>query len=294
MPQLTENYVIQPNSISRAIYIMPTMARRLILLSIFKVQIDRPADMKISMDLRELALQFGFMKTKRYKQLKNAIDTASRQVLRFEKEDGSLTEWIPWLTYCCLDEKTKQVTIHINEYLYDYVLDIRQSEGFSVLLLSDYLKIESQYAYRWFEIINSRGGHADNRGQFFIRYTLDEIRIRFVIDGKKYNNINNLKTNVFDKPIKEINEKKIGFTVNAEYVYKQNKTTVILRCSFAKREDGSYPLAYYTNRYPKEFFNCFAAAKRSIEFNKFRNEKSYEITCMQKALELLKARLPNA
>ena len=89
--------------------------------------------------------------------------------------------------------------------------------------------------------------------------------------------------NVIEKPINEINDKKVGFTVTPEYVYKGKKLiNVILQCSFSERENGSNLLAYYMSRYPKEFHNCLAAAKRSLE-----------LKCTQKALELLKARMPH-
>jgi plasmid replication initiation protein len=89
--------------------------------------------MVFTTELRDLALQFGFKKTKRYKQIKNAIDTATKQVLRFEKEDGQITEWMPWLIYCNLNIKTNTVIIQINPKLYEYVIEIRQDKGFSFI-----------------------------------------------------------------------------------------------------------------------------------------------------------------
>jgi hypothetical protein len=61
---------------------MPTMVRRLILLTIYNVQITRADDMVFTTELRALALQFGFKTTKRYSQIKNAINIAVEQVLR--------------------------------------------------------------------------------------------------------------------------------------------------------------------------------------------------------------------
>jgi plasmid replication initiation protein len=208
-----ESYVVQPNIISRAIYIMPTMARRLVLLAIFYVQINKPSEMRFSISLHELALSFGFKKTKRYAELKSTIDIASKQVLRFINDDDTITEWIPWLTYCSLNLKTKMVTIQINENLYDYVINIRQSSGFSIIPLSDFLKLESRYAYRWLEIIASRSGHANNDGHFFVRYTLDRIKIMFVVDSKKFSLTRNFRVNILHNPIEEINSKKLGYHI---------------------------------------------------------------------------------
>jgi hypothetical protein len=283
-------YVIQPNVISRAIYIMPVMARRLIFFAILHVQTTKPADMRFSCDLYTLAIQFGFNKTKRYNQLKAAITSASSQVLRYEQENGDITEWIPWLTYCKLDLKTKILTIQINEYLYDYVLNI--SSHFSILLFSDYLKLESRYAYRWFEIIFSRSGHADKDGKFFVQYNTDEIKKMFVLDKKKYKETNDFREYVIDNPIAEINEKKIGFHIMPEYQYTRNKLlTVILRCAFAKREDGDEPIPYFISHYPKEYFRCYQAAKKLLPAGEFRSGDAYEMECTKKALELLMKRL---
>ena len=293
--EITENsYVIQPVVISRAIYNMPTMVRRLIFIAVYSVQVSRPAEMVFTTGLHDLALLFGFNKTKRYKEIKNAIDLASKQVLRFEKEDGGITEWMPWLTYCRLDLKTNTVAAHINPNLYEYVLAIRTNEGFSILFLCDLLKIESRYACKWFEIINSRSGHANEEGHFFVHpYTMDEIKTLFVLDKKKYKT-KDFRENVIDKPIKEINDKKLGFHIFAEYTHKNKKLVAVkLLCRFDKRGNGQMPFAYYISRHPKEYLACFNDAKKSLEVRKYKDQKSYDFALTRKALELLKGRPPN-
>ena len=292
--EITEDsYIVQPNAVSRAVYNMPVMARRLILLAVFNVQTGKPAEMRFSMDLRELALQFGFKKTKRYTQLKNAIDLASKQVLRFSNEHDAVTELFPWLTYCRLNLNTNIVTIQINEYLHSYVLDIQQSEGFAVFLLSDFLKLESRYSIRWFEIVVSRSGHADSEGHFFVRYPLAEIKILFVVDGKKYKT-KDFRIKIIEMPIKEINNKKIGYHIFPEYVHKNKKLTeVILRCQFTKRENGKDTPAYFLSRHTKEYFKCVTEAGRLLAVKQFKDQRAYEIARMQKALELLKMRIPH-
>ncbi|MDR2094643.1 MAG: replication initiation protein [Treponema sp.] len=292
MPVDQDSYVVQPNAISRAVYIMPTMVRRLIFVAILNVQVSKPSNMKFSMDLHDLAIQFGFRKTKRYPQLKTAINIASKQVIRFEKEGGAVTEWIPWLTYCNLDLNTRTLTIQINEYLHDYVLNIRYSAGFSILLLSDYLKLESQYAYRWFEIIFSRAGHVNNEGHFFVRYTIEEIKTLFVIGEKKYPRAGDFRNKVIDSPLQEINNKKIGFHIFPDYFYKHKKLAgVTLRCRFSKRENGTETIAYLMSRYPKDYFQCHAEAKKLLCRKQFKSQNIRDMAYMHKALELLRAKV---
>jgi hypothetical protein len=73
---------------------------------------------------------------------------------------------------------------------------------------------------------------------------------------------NNYKTRDFrlwiiDNPIKEINGKKVGLNISAEYFYKGKKLSdVKLGVSLAKREGGQEDIAYYIRRYPKEYFAC--------------------------------------
>ena len=289
-----DSYVIQPNVISRAIYIMPTMVRRLIHFAILNVQITRPDDMYITIPLHDLALQFGFTKTKRYNQIKAAIDIATKQVLRFEKDDGVITEWIPWLTYCNLNLKTNILSLQVNPHLHGFVLSYRQNEGFTILLTADLLKLEGRYAYRWFEIIVSRSGHADHEGHFFVRCTFDDVKQRFVIDKNKYKSLKDFKQNIINKPIEEINGKYLGYKIYIKYVCKGKKVTdLILQCVYAERKNGKKPIAYYISRYRKEYRDCYNEAKKSLEVRQYRNRKSYDLACTHKAIELLKERLPN-
>ena len=285
-----ERYVVQPNAISRAAYMMPTMARRLIFLSILNVQIERPKGMKIEIPLQEISRQLGYVATKRYGELKNAINIASKQVLRFENDDGSFTEWMPWLTYCSLDLNTKVVTFHINEYLYDYVLNIRQASGFSILMQQEYLKLESRYSYRWFEIIMSRAGHMGKSREFYVKYKISDLKTLFALDGNKYGKTNNFKVNVIEKPIEELNEKGLGFCLSLEYAYKGNRLEeVTLRCALDDQGDiGS--AAYWMLTRPKEFARCLAQAKRSLGMQGQNTSKAYELECIHKAIELLKAK----
>jgi hypothetical protein len=291
-----ESYVIQPNVISRAIYIMPTMTRRLIFLAVFGVQVTTPSDMKVTMNLHNLAIMLGFHKTKRYEELKRAISIASKQVLRYEEENGNITEWIPWLSYCRLDLKTKNLTIQINERLYNYVLNIRYSAGFSIFLLSDYLQLESKYAYRWFEIIHSRSGHANknNAFSFFIKYTISEIRTIFLIEEKKYCRIQDFKKNIIEIPIAEINKKAIGYKIIPEYKHTGKQlTSVFLRCKIIARFDGTEPVAMLIKGNVEKYFICYQKAKKIINIHGFNNTGSYNKAITEKAIELLKEVLQN-
>jgi hypothetical protein len=160
------------------------------------------------------------------------------------------------------------------------------------LLLSDYLKLESRYAYRWFEIIFSRAGHVNNEGHFFVKYTISEIKILFVVNEKKYSKTNDFRNKIIDNPIKEINEKKIGFHIFPEYSYKHNRLdAVTLRCKFSKRENGTETIAYLMSHYPKEYFQCYTEAKKIVCTKRFKTQNARELACMQKALELLKIKI---
>jgi hypothetical protein len=285
-------YVIQPNIISRARYNMPTMARRLIFLAVFTVQLTRPLDMKFSMSLHNFALLFGFHKTKRYQQLKRAIDIASKQELQYERENGKLSEWMRWLTICKFENETNIVNIHINERLYDYVLNIRQSAGFSIILLDDCLNLESQYAIRWYEIILSRSGHMKDN-YFFVSYTLNEIRTIFAINEKKYSQLCDFKKNIIENPIAEINRKNFGYNITPEYKHTADKITVFLHCRTVKKIGGNNSITAMVNKNILKYYTCYREAKKNLQRGNFKSENSYNAALMQKAIELLKERLGN-
>jgi plasmid replication initiation protein len=281
-------YVKQPNAISRAAYSMPTMVRRLIFVAILNVQYY-DTEMKTSFPLHDLAKQLGFRKTKRYSQLKNAVGIACKQVLRFTKENGEQTKWIPWLSLCELDEKTGTLTVHINEYLREYVADIRDTIGFSILYLADYIKLESRYAYRWFEIISSRSGHAGPDGHFYVRYSVPDIKKLFAIDGGRYGRMTDFRVNVIEKPLREIIDKMLGFHVFIEYVREGKELKgVILHCHFKKREDGNNSPSYYYSLYPSLYFKCLMEVKERL---KAAGEDLDETRCMNEAVVLVRSRL---
>jgi plasmid replication initiation protein len=270
---------------------MPTMVRRLIFIAILNVQINDNTEMKISFSLHDLAGQLGFKKTKRYQQLKNAVGIACKQVLRFTKENGEQTKWIPWLSLCELDEATGVLTIHINEYLREYIIDIKKSLGFSILYLADYIRLESKYAYRWFEIISSRAGHANEAGYFFIQYSIGDIKKLFVIDHKQYDRITDFRINVIEKPINEIINKMFGFKIKIEYL-REGKFLkgVKLHCNFDKRGDENESVSYYYSLYPTQYFQCLMEIRKKY---KERHEDYDETKCRHEAIILLKERLKN-
>jgi plasmid replication initiation protein len=285
-------YIIQPNTISRAKYIMPTMVRRLISLVIFTVQVTRPSDMRISIPLHNLALLLGFHKTKRYEELKRAVIIAKEQILQYEEENGKMTEGMHWLTYCDHDSKSDILTIEINSRLYDYVLNIRQSLGFSLILVSDYLKLESKYALRWFEIIMSRSGHADKNDSFFVLYTITEIRNTFSLEEKKYSRMQDFKKRVIENPITEINSKGIGYNIVPEYRYTgKSLTSVFLHCKIIRRTEGNESITALINQNIHKYYICYQEVKKSLNIQNFKNLGAYQMAVMQKAVELLKERL---
>jgi plasmid replication initiation protein len=235
----------------------------------------------------------GFCKTKRYGQLKNAINIAGKQVLRFENENGHITEWMPWLTYCKLDTESNLVTIQINERLYDYVLDIRNTIGFSLIFLSDYVRLKSRYAYRWFEIILSRTGHAGKEGRFYVEYSLAEIRKIFIVN-KQYPLNADFIINIVKKPVQEIIDKKLGFHIFVDCLYgggKRKITGVRLHCSFAKREDGTEPISYYLSLHSKAYFQCLMQVKKFSDCSDCSSDDNTPY--MLEAVKLLKERMGN-
>jgi plasmid replication initiation protein len=272
---------------------MPVMIRRLISLAIFTVQLTRPSNMRVSLHIHNVALMFKFDKTKRYEELERAIDAATKQTIQFKQEDGSYTKEIYWLTYSKLN-KTRFLTMKINPDLYDFVLNIRQSAGFSIILLSDLLKLESQYALRWFEIIVSRSGHADKNNYFFVKYTIDEIKTIFAIGGEKYSRPWNFKKNIIDNPIAEINNKSLGYNIVPEYRYTgKSLSAVFLRCKIIKRTPGDESITELMRLNVHKYYICHQEAKKSLDIKNFKNQGSYQTALTRKTIELLIERVQN-
>jgi plasmid replication initiation protein len=280
---------------------MPVMARRLISFAIFTVQLTRPSNMRVSLHIHNVASMFRFDKTKRYEEIRQAICTASNQKLQYEQEDGTITKIMPWLTYCKLDPKNNILTIKINKNLYDYVLNIRQSAGFSIILLSDLLKLESQYALRWFEIIMSRSGHADKNNSFFVRYTITEIRDTFSLE-QKYNQIRDFKKRVIDNPIAEINKKNLGYNIVPEYRYTgKSLTSVFLHCKIIIRKadkdeskaDGDESISELIKLNIYKYYICRQEAENILHIQNFESQEAYQMEVTRKAIELLIERVQN-
>jgi hypothetical protein len=125
--------------------IQPDAGGRLILLALSTVPVTNPSDMRVSIGLDKLSSMFGF---KRYEELEKVINAAFKQILQFKQDDGNETVRMPWLSDYELDLKRNILTMHINQFLYNFVCHLRQSSGFASQLPFEYVnsQLESQSA----------------------------------------------------------------------------------------------------------------------------------------------------
>jgi hypothetical protein len=115
-------------------------------------------------------------------------------------------------------------------------------KAYAKINLLDLGKIQSRYAIRFFELAMSYSGFAgqdgNNPGEWYLSYTLAELRKLFGIDKSKYKVTKDFRVFVIENPIEEINAAGIGLEITPEYV-RQGRFLVgaRFRCRYTGREE---------------------------------------------------------
>ena len=241
-------YVIQPNVISQAIYSVSANARRLIAMamSLLPEKTEKPEDYRVSFSVADFTKALGIDNNQSGTQ-KKYILAAVRECLDSHIEitmpNGNWKGWT-WFVESCLEyeilrgpEGNEKDLVPIDDNPYadscwnNIIMEFNPKLGavikefkkaYAKLNLVDLGKLQSRYAIRFYELALSYAGFAGkdgNRpGEWYFEKSLEDIRILFGVDAKKYKVTKDFRVRVIDNPIEEINAANIGLRIEPDYI----------------------------------------------------------------------------
>ena len=190
-------YVIAKSNalIQKARYKLTLQQQRIILYAISMIKPEDTELQEYQFDLRELCRDCGITYNgNNYNHFKEAITTLASQVFWITKESGEQT-LCHWITKARIDKNNTTVSIRLDEDLKPYLLELRNNY---TLLDKSILKMKSAHSQRLYEILHSYR----HLGAF--NTTVSRLKeLLFVAD--KYPEYKELKRNLLEKAIKEIN-----------------------------------------------------------------------------------------
>lgn len=239
-----DDFAIQSHCISRAAHDCPVMLKRLIFLAMAQVRPEDKGFMEISMTVGDIARAIAGPEEPGgsgpqgvvYARIRALAIDGIRRVVEIEMPNGDWTifQWFQRLKY---SKKTDTLTICLHEELRPYVSQVKGWASFSI---RDIARIQGRHALRWYELVKSREGQANEKGFWFYDTTFDELRHLFMIGPNEYPRTGDFRKYVIDAPIEEINEADIGFHLEADYTpYRQGRRLlgVHMKCRKVKRDE---------------------------------------------------------
>jgi plasmid replication initiation protein len=209
-------YVAQAHAISRAAYRMPVMLRRLIFLVMAQV---RPGDNElpeVEMKVGDIARALGLGHSgNTYAVIRGSIIDALKQVIEIDHEGGGW-EAYTWLIGAAYYPDTDSIALALNGELKPFILHLQKA--FSKISIADISKLQSRHALRIFEIIMSRKGQANKKGEWFAEVEIGELRVLLKLGPNEYQRTDILRRQVIDYPVREINDAELGIHIETQYI----------------------------------------------------------------------------
>lgn len=245
-----QKFVIQPNTITKAIYDMNLGSKRIIMMASSLLltrdkngKVTPKKDLKVSFQIEDVvkSLKLTHGSTTK-KMLDQAIDTIFDQKIRIKTEDGwtQLYHWFVSSNYSAEHNGieltfTPEVAKAFVEYL----------NGYSVINLDVYGRLNGKYSIRMYELCWSYHNFANKTtGQWKTRpVSVQEIREMWQIGEEKYPMMADFKKRVFEVARSEINSyENSQFTVDAITDIKQGKKIVAFVFECRLREVKKDPI----------------------------------------------------
>ena len=209
--------VNQSNQVSRASYIMPVVARRLIFLAMAQVRNgsdDRSFTMPVAAVLKSLG-----MADNRGDEIREITKKLMSEVLDIETDDGWVQfQWVNKARYLRL-KTGHTLSLTLSEDILPYAKTLQRH--FHQFKIADIAKLQGRYALRLFELISANQGYAGKEGNppgvWFFQATIEELRKFLALHPTEYPRVDNLRKRVIDAPVDEINKANLGLRITVEY-----------------------------------------------------------------------------
>ena len=170
-----------------------------------------------------LAEMFGIEKGNgQYERTHEAAKELLRKPLDLSK--GKSREFVTWLDYVKYQEGKGEVIVSFHKALKPYLLQLK--EHFTQYQLPSIAKFRGQYSARFYELLKRREYQGDG-GQFWVKYSILELRMILDIPDSEYSRINDFRRYVVDASMKEIQEFSDLKIVDCQYLKTGRKFTDI-------------------------------------------------------------------
>lgn len=220
--------VVKSNPLIKASYRLTLNESRLVLLGITKIRRDRKVSEEMfRVTAAEYADAFGVGLGVAYRDLAAA---ANRLFTRHLKIEGHIDQ-TRWVQACNYRDRTKDPSGRGGYVEFRFAYDIlphltELGDGnFTKYLIDEVRGFSNKYSIRMYDL----AVEVLNKGyRKTFKITVDEIRYIFAIEEGKYKLTADLKLNVLDKPIKEINSQSNNFKLEVEPVRAGRKVVSFL------------------------------------------------------------------
>jgi plasmid replication initiation protein len=267
-------YVIQPNVISQAIYNLNPYARKLIAMAMSLISLkegEYTVSFKVADFINSLGMEFRKQGNPTKEYIKAAVKECLNSHIEINKPNGDWKGYTWFIESELQDFKSgstsgwSKITMTFNPKLGEVIQAFKRA--FAKISLADLGKLHSRYALRFYELALSYAGFAgkdgNRSGEWYFDKTLDDLRILFQIDKKKYPKTGDFRTYVIDNPLKEINNARMGLWIEPQYL-REGKRLMGARfmCLWVKGDEAiiGTPMTeeeQLIKEYPEEFGELF-------------------------------------
>ena len=218
--ELAPEYVLQPHAVSRAIYRLSATARKIIAMGMALLPADlssRKAKFSYNDFCQSLGLNRG---GNSYAIFEQSVDECMGCIITLDTGKG----WkkFTWIQMAEFNTEKGILTVEFSEGLADYLIELKKM--YARIQLQDLGKLQSLYALRIYEMAKSYESLAGKQGNhddcWYFDRGIDDLRLIMGIKDDQYKRTGDLKVNVIEKPVKEINEAHIGLVLSPEYIRK--------------------------------------------------------------------------
>lgn len=206
--------VKKDNRLIEAKYRLSINEQRLILAVLGQIRTDDTDTDFYKINLKEIAELHGLQNSKDfYAQIHSAGEQLLGKTLDISK--GKRVIKVNWLNYIEYKEGEGMLIVDFHKSLKPYLLQLKAN--FTQYQLSAVVNFKSTYSVRFYEFLKMRQNQGKG-GQFFIRYTIFDLRDILGIATHEYSNTKDLRIRVIEPALNEINTQSDLAIVDVQYV----------------------------------------------------------------------------
>lgn len=218
--------VSKANDLVKAHYKMTVVEHRLFNLALSKIRsnnITLENNVPITISAHEYADLFSDTIDGGYKALRSAVDTLFERQFTLEKEISSIKRHVRTYRFIQMKgylEGEAKIEIQFANDVLPFVSEL--ANRFTQINLQHTVDLSSQYANRLYELLKEVQNYKEQK----VFLSLDDLRSRFGIQNK-YKTMSNLKDNVLDLAVNQINKSQACDIYNLQYTNKKSGKKII-------------------------------------------------------------------